>query len=193
MINIIWSIMVITSIVYATFIGKTDVIGNSLFSGLEDATSFVIKLTGVMCFWTGIINILRNTRLMTSVQLLLKPVVNTLFKNQSQKAKELITINMVSNALGIGNAATPSGIAALQEMDTNNNEKEMSTEMNLFILINTLSIQILPSTIISIRALHGSESPGRIIIPVWIVSILTFIPTIIIGRILFRKRRKQFE
>ena len=138
------------------------------------------------------IKILKNTRILGKIKKILRPLINKLFKNESEKAKELITLNVVSNMLGIGNAATPMGIKAMEELDKTNKSNKLSTGMNIFVLLNTLSIQIMPTTIISIRASLGSENAGKIIIPVWIVSIITFIITIGLGLKIF-KREKENE
>ena len=96
---------------------------------------------------------------------------------------------MVSNLMGLGNAATPAGIEAMRKMEKENTTDQMSKEMNLFVLMNTLSIQIFPTTVISILASQGSDGAGKIIIPVWVTSILTFIIIMFFGNIFFKEKK----
>ena len=96
---------------------------------------------------------------------------------------------MVSNLMGIGNAATPAGIEAMKRMEKESTANEMSKEMNLFVLMNTLSIQLFPTTVISILASQGSDGAGKIIVPVWITSILTFFIIMFLGNLFFKERK----
>ena len=105
--------------------------------------------------------------------------------------KKFISLNIVSDMLGIGNAATPVGIEAMKKMDESNSKKHLSYGMSMFILLNTLSIQIIPTTIISVRASLGSANPGVIILPVWITSIIVFLLIMFIGSKLFKKENKD--
>ena len=99
-------------------------------------------------------------------------------------------MNMVSNFLGLGNASTPLGLRAIKELDKeNNNKKNMSVSMETLILINTASIQLIPTTIFSIRNSLGSSNPSKIIIPVWLSTIIAAIVGISILKILLRKNR----
>lgn len=191
MLNTIWPAMIIISIIFGLCTGRMSNINDAIFASFEDTINIAISFLGIMCFWSGMIKILKNTRIMGKIQKVLRPFINKFFKNENEKAKELITLNIVSNLFGIGNAATPIGINAMREMDLNNKEKEMSYEMNIFVLLNTLSIQIIPTTIISIRSSMESENAAKIIFPVWIVSIVTFIIVMSIGLNIFKKEKKN--
>lgn len=189
MLNKIWPAMIIISVIYGFFSGRIKEVNDAIFVSLDDTVTTSISFLGIMCFWSGMIEILKNTTILHRIGNILKPFIEKLFKDESEKAKELITLNVVSNMLGLGNAATPVGIKAMEELNKSENGKRVSYGMNIFILLNTLSIQIIPTMIISIRASLGSQSAGKIIIPVWIVSILTLIIIMFIGLKIFKKEK----
>ena len=190
MLNKIWPSMIILSILFGILNGRMMEVNDAIYVSFKDAVEMCINFLGVMCFWSGMVKILKHTKILDKFKKILKPVVNKFFCDETEKAKEMITLNIVSNIIGIGNAATPMGIKAMEEMDKNNNSKKLSSGMNLFLLLNTLSIQVIPTTIISIRAAQGSQNSGKIILPVWIVSIL--IITMLIGiRILGKEKNDE--
>lgn len=189
MLNKIWPAMIIISVIYGFFSGRIKEVNDAIFVSLDDTVTTSISFLGIMCFWSGMIEILKNTTILHRIGNILKPFIEKLFKDESKKAKELITLNVVSNMLGLGNAATPVGIKAMEELNKSEKGKRVSYGMNIFILLNTLSIQIIPTMIISIRASLGSQSAGKIIIPVWIVSILTLIIIMFIGLKIFKKEK----
>lgn len=191
MLNKLWPIMIVISVIFGFFSGRMEDVNNSIFKSFDDTVSMMINFLGIMCFWSGMIKILENTKILKKIEKLLKPIIEKFFKNESEQAKKLISLNMVSNMLGIGNAATPMGIEAMKEMDKENKQKHLSYGMSMFVLLNTLSIQIIPTTIISVRASLGSEKPGVIILPVWITSIVTFIIMMFIGSRIFKKENKN--
>ena len=168
MLNSIWPILVLSAILFAVFNQKAENVNSAVFVSFENVIDFIFKFGGILCFWSGMIKI---------------------FKNTSEDVKKLITLNMVSNLMGIGNAATPAGIEAMKRMEKESTTKEMSREMSLFVLMNTLSIQIFPTTVIGILASQGSDGAGKIIIPVWITSILTFFITMFLGNLFFKESK----
>ncbi len=186
MLNKLWPWMIIVSIVFGLLSGNFSNINNTIFPTLENTTSLIINLTAVMCFWCGIIKILTKTSIMRILEKMLRPIVGKIFKNEESDVKDLITINMLSNMIGIGNAATPAGISAMEKMDEKANSEKMTKSMNLFVLMNCLSIQILPTTIMSILSSHGVEDVGKIIIPIWIISCIAFVVIMGVGVCLFQ-------
>ncbi len=128
-----------------------------------------------MCLWCGLIKIIQETKLMKIIKKALQPILNWLYPEarSNKKAMENISINMVSNILGIGNAATPAGIKAMQELqEQNTNKEELSNSMLTLIVLNTTSLQLIPTTIIAIRSSLGSAEPTNIIFPIWISTIV---------------------
>ena len=154
----------------------------------------IINIFGSMCFWCGIIKIISETSLQSRITNLIQPLNIFLFKNidKTSKAYENINLNLVTNMLGIGNAATPAGIKAMEEMEKDNpHEKKLSDNMVMFLAINTASLQLIPTNIISIRNSLGSANPGEIITSVWFSSFLTFVSIIFITKIYLVLRRKS--
>lgn len=152
----------------------------------------VINLFGSMCFWCGIIKIISETSLQEKLKNFILPLNKKIFKNLDEKspAYEYISVNMVTNMLGIGNAATPAGLKAVEELEKNNpHHDKLSDEMIMFIAINTASLQIIPTNVIAIRNSLNSENPSSVIVGIWFSTIMTFISIIFLTKIYLKLRR----
>lgn len=169
---IIWFFMVFLS-VFVLIFTNPNLILNSMLSSSKSAVELIVNLWGIYAVWLGIINILDKSGLSDKLANLLSPIINFLFKTKNTKAKKYIAINMSSNILGLGNAATPSGIKAMQELDDKSGKITFAGIMLL--VINSVSIQLLPTTIIGLRENAGSANSSGIIIPTIISSVLTVI------------------
>ncbi len=190
MLNYIWAVMMITAIIFSIFTGRISEVSSALMSGAEDAVGMTISLMGIMCFWTGIMNIAENTGVTDIIAKLLTPLTKILFpKLKDAKAKNAIIMNMTANMLGLSNAATPLGLKAMQELNRLADGKTATDEMCMFIVINTASLQIIPSTVIALRQAAGSATPTDIIIPVWVCSICVITAGVLAVKI-FSKRQK---
>ena len=174
LLNILWPIFIIISFIYAIFSGNIESLNKSIFSSVEDAVNLSISLLGTMCLWSGIMQIAKDTTFVNQLSNLLTPVMKFLFpdiKKGINTYKE-ISINIIANLLGLGNAATPLGIKAMKSMQKENVNKDVLTNsMATLIVLNSASIQIIPSTVIAIRNSLGSTNPSIIIVPVWIATI----------------------
>lgn len=193
MMNKIWCFFIIISIIFSLINGNLDALNQSLFSSINDTTQMVINLFGSMCFWCGMIKIISETSLQEKLKKIIVPLNKRIFKNleQGSTAYEHVTVNMVTNMLGIGNAATPAGLRAVEELEKENSSRDkLSDETILFIAINTASLQIIPTNVISIRNSLNSQNPSGVIIAVWFSSILTFISIIFLTKIYLKLRRK---
>lgn len=193
MMNKIWCFFIIISIIFSLINGNLDALNQSLFSSINDTTQMVINLFGSMCFWCGMIKIISETSLQEKLKKIIAPLNKRIFKNleQESQAYEHVTVNMVTNMLGIGNAATPAGLRAVEELEKENSSRDkLSDETILFIAINTASLQIIPTNVISIRNSLNSQNPSGVIIAVWFSSILTFISIIFLTKIYLKLRRK---
>ena len=190
MLNILWPIFIILSFIYAVFSGKIDSLNTGIFNSLAEAVELSITFLGTICLWNGIMEIAKNTSLINKLNNLLKPLINFLFpelKNK-EKAKQEISMDMIANILGLGNAATPLGIKAMKTMQKENKNKDVLTNsMMMFIVINTASIQLIPSNVIAIRTSLNSQNPSLIIIPVWIATIIAASVGILVTKILIKK------
>ena len=188
MLNYIWSGMIIIAIICSVFTGRVEEISSALIEGASEGVSLTISLMGIMCLWTGIMNIAQGTGITEVVAKMLSPLLKILFpKLKDKRAKDAITMNMTANMLGLSNAATPFGLKAMEELKRLSDGKSATDEMCMFIVINTASIQLIPSTVIALR--QGAVTPTDIIIPVWICSICVVTVGILAVKI-FSKRQK---
>lgn len=192
MLNILWPAFIILSIIYAIISGRLNDINNGIFETIESAVELSITFIGTIGLWNGIMEIAKNTKLIDKLTNMLKPLIKRLFPElkNNEKANQEISINMIANILGLGNAATPLGIKAMRTMQEENTKKEeLSDSMMMFILLNTASLQLIPTNVIAIRTSLGSENPTNIILPIWISSIVAAIVGILFVRILIKKGR----
>lgn len=190
MLNIIWPIFIIIAIIYAFFSGNVEEVSNGIFTSAESAVELTVTFFGTLCLWNGIMEIAKRTSLMQKLTKLLKPLVQFLFPDikENKQAHEEISMNMVANLLGLGNAATPLGLKAMKTMQKDNPQKDQLTNaMAMFIVINTASLQLIPTNVIAIRNSLGSEDPSAIILQVWIATIIANIIGIIATKILMKK------
>ena len=190
MLNILWPIFIIISYLYAIFTGNVNQINNSVFESCESAVKLTITFLGTMCLWSGIMQIAQKTTLIDRLTKFLTPLMKILFPEirKGDLVHKEISMNMVANILGIGNAATPLGLKAMKTLQKYNTKKDtLSNSMAMFIIINTASIQIIPTTVIAIRSSLGSVNPTKIIIPVWIATVAAAIAGITTAKILMKK------
>ena len=194
MLNLVWPIFIIISFSYAIFSGNLQNLNSSIFDSVEDAVNLSITMLGTMCLWSGIINVAANTNIMKMMNKMLKPIIRFLFPEirENKKAQNEISMNMVANILGLGNAATPLGLKAMESLqEENKNKEELSNSMIMLIVINTASIQIIPTTIIAIRSSLGAENPTSIIVPVWIATICAAVVGVTVTKLLIRHSNKR--
>ena len=194
MINKIWCFFIFISIIFGFINGSYEEVNNSIFSSINSTIELMITLFGSMCFWNGIMNIVKNTSLINKIKNILNPLIKFLFPDLSKESEAYknISINMASNLIGLGNASTPAGLKAMEELQKENkNKNTLSKNMILFMLINTASIQLIPTTIISIRMSLGSKNPSGIILGVWFASLSSFLFIIFITKIYFKFRKEN--
>ncbi len=174
MLNKIWPAFIIISFSYAIFSGNLEKLNSSIFASTSDAINLCISLLGTICLWNGIMQIANKTTIIDKLVKILNPVINLLFPEikKNKQIKKEISMNMIANILGLGNAATPLGLKAMKSMQKENTSKDtLTNSMMMFIVINTASIQLIPTTVIAIRNSLGSSNPTKIIFPVWIATI----------------------
>ena len=174
MLNIIWPVFIILSFSYAIFSGNLEQLNNSIFESTADAVNLCISLLGTICLWNGIMQVASKTTILQKLTRFLKPVIRFLFPEIQGNSivYQEIAMNMVANILGLGNAATPLGLKAMKSMQKENPQKDtLTNSMATFIILNTASIQIIPTTVIAIRSSLGSENPTSIVFPVWIATV----------------------
>ena len=189
MLNIIWPLFIVISFIYAFFSGNIEQVSNGIFESLTDVVNLSLTFLGTMCLWNGIMEIAKKTTLIKKLTSLLKPLIKFLFPEltKNEKAKEEISMNIIANVLGLGNAATPLGLKAMKTMQKENKDKTtLSNSMAMFILINTASIQLIPTNVIAIRNSLNSTAPKQIIFPVWIATIVAAISSIMAAKVFIK-------
>ena len=193
MLNVIWPIFIIISVIYAFLCGNIENVSNGIFSSLNDVIDLSVTLLGTMCLWNGIMEIARNTSFVDRLCKMLNPLIKILFPRlENEKAKREISMNIVANFLGLGNAATPLGLKAMKTLQEDNKIKDtLNNYMVMFIVLNTASLQLIPTNVIAIRNSLGSNSPSGIIFPVWIATIIAAIVGITATKILINLSNKK--
>lgn len=186
----IWSFIIIVGIIIACFMGNVETVIDSVMNGSKSSIENVINLTGIMCFWSGMFKILSETRILKIFAKKFSKILYLLFdkKNLSDEAVEYMSLNITSNMIGVGNAATINGIKSIKELQKINDKKDRpNNNMTTFIVLNAASLQIIPTNMIAMRALYNSENPTAIVIPIWIVTITSLIVGLIAIKILNKK------
>ena len=189
MLNKLWPFFLIISIIYAIFNGKIEDLNSSIFDSVKSAVELTITLFGTLCLWNGIMQIAIKSNLVNIICNALRPAIKFLFPKIKigSKVEQEISMNITANILGLGNAATPLGLKAMKSMQKENQKKDtLSDSMVMFIIINTASIQLIPTTVIAIRNSMNSTNPSEIILPVWIVTICAAISAVLVGKLIIK-------
>lgn len=166
MINVLWFSFVVAGLLVAAFTGKIDSITGIIFSYSEKAVSISIGLISIMTFWLGVMRIIEKSELINYIKKILRPVACFLFPDipRDHAAMNAILMNMSASLLGLGNAATPFGLKAMQELKNIEKSSVKATdEMCTFLALNTSSLTIVPTTVIGLRAAAGSLNPTEIV------------------------------
>lgn len=181
--NIVWLILLSVSIVFAIVTGNLEPFTKSIFEGAKSAVEISLFLLGIVSVWMGITRILEDSGLIFRIAHLFKPLISRLFRNipDDHPSISAITLNVLANFFGLGNAATPLGIKAMQELDTLNEDKgTLSFEMMIFIVINTASIQFIPFSVIGILASYNAANPAAVVLPVLVATVISAIFALVI-------------
>ena len=190
MLNVIWPIFIIISFIYALITGNVEKVSNGIFDSASSAVELTLTFFGTICLWNGIMSIAKKTTLMSKLTKILQPAIKFLFPElkHNEQAKEEISMNVVANLLGLGNAATPLGLKAMETMQKDNPKKDtLTNSMAMFIVLNTASLQLIPTNVIAIRSSLGSSAPSGIILQVWGATIIAAAVGITATKILMRK------
>ena len=173
MINNIWYYMIVISLIYGLFFGDAKVMTEGILDACKTTVELCIQFIGVWALWLGLMEIVKRSKMMNKISSGLYPLIHFLFPEipKDHSAMGAISLNLSANMLGLGNAATPFGIKAMQELDTLNSDKDSASDaMCMFLVINTSSVQLIPTTIITVRASLGSADPTSIVLPVLLAT-----------------------
>lgn len=190
MLNVIWPIFIAISFIYALIAGNVEQVSNGLFESASSAVELTLTFFGTICLWNGVMKIAKETTLMSKLTKMLQPAIKFLFPElkRNEQAKEEISMNVVANLLGLGNAATPLGLKAMETMQKDNPKKDtLTNSMAMFIVLNTASLQLIPTNVIAIRSSLGSSAPSGIILQVWGATIIAALVGITATKLFMKK------
>ena len=190
MINIIWLILIGVGIVYGIATNNIEVINNTIVDSAKVSLDMLLKIFPVIALWMGLTKIAEKSGLLKSLSLKLSPLLTKIFPDipKGHESFGLMASNIISNIFGLGSAATPFGLKAMTSLQKLNNKKDTaSRSMITFLVINTSGLTILPTTIISLRMMHGSTNPTIIVFACLLSTICATIGGLIVDRILARR------
>ncbi len=194
MVNYIWVGMTIIGLVFAAVNGTMEAVNEAIFKGAQEAVTLCIGLISILVFWLGIMRIAEVAGLLEKLSNLFRPLIAKLFPEvpSGHPAMGYILSNMMANLFGLGNAATPLGIKAMEELRKINGGKDTaSRSMITFLAINTSSITLIPTTVIAIRITYDSAAPTEIVGPTLIATIISAIAAILIDRYFYYRRSRK--
>lgn len=168
-------VMVLVSLTSGILAGTLPAVSAAALAGTRDAVTLSVSLCGMICLWSGVIELLRRSGVSERLSLLLRPVLGRLFPSavRDEETMEALSENVSANLLGLGNAATPAGIRAAQGLKRLSGGDRASDELCRLVVLNTASIQLLPTTVASLRAACGAASPFDILPAVWLSSVVS--------------------
>lgn len=182
--GIIWILLMVVSIGIMMFSDPAGVL-SAMTASVNESLLLCVKMCGVYCVWLGFIKIMEDINALKAVGSLLRPLIEKLFGQVNPKAKDYLVVNISSNLIGVANAATPTAIKAIGEMDRG--DVKMTRGMAMLFVINATGIELLPSTVMSMRAAAGSASPADILLPSFIVNVVTTAIGILLVCLLYKK------
>lgn len=170
----LWSGMVVLSVIFGLATGQLDAVSEAALSGASSAVELSLTMAGVLCLWSGVMEIMNVCGISGGLARLFRPLLRRLLPQASRDSETLaaVSANVSANLLGLGNAATPLGIQAARRM-ARGCDGIASDELCLLVVLNTASIQLLPATIASVRAATGCQTPFDILPAVWMSSALS--------------------
>ena len=195
MLNFLWAGMILLGVAYGSAAGRIEDVSNGFIEGGGEAVSLCITMLGIVSLWTGVMEIARKSGLIAGLKKKIAPLIKWLFPDvpPEHPASEYIAINLIANFCGLGWAATPAGLkamealAALQDERAGHHVTNASDAMCAFLVINISSIQLIPVNIIAYRAEYGSVNPAAIIIPGIIATTISTLAGVIFCKIRYRK------
>lgn len=191
LLSYVWIIMVILSIFCSILTGRTAQTGSAALIGAQNGVTLALSLCSSLCLWSGFAKLTEKSGLARRFSALLRPLLSRLFPEASRDPSALQDLcgNLTANFLGLGNAATPMGISAVRRMHSLSGKPDASDEMCRLIVLNTASIQLIPSTVGAVRASLGSARPFDILPAVWLTSACSVTAGLLAARLFSRRWR----
>lgn len=197
MLNYIWGFMILVGIIYGCLSGNIAQVGNGIIDSSKEAINLCITMLGVMALWTGIMEIAEKSGLIMQATSKLQPCLSWLFPKvpKEHKAYKYISLNFIANILGLGWAATPAGLLAMEELAKLNNQNGKagvaSNEMCTFLILNISSLQLIPVNIIAYRSQYGSVNPSVIIAPAILATLISTVVGVVFCMVVNKCFTKQ--
>lgn len=189
MVNKIWGFFIVVGIIFCLVTNRSEVLNNEILESGKTALDMTIKIFPVMSLWLGISKIAEVSGLLKKLSLKISCVLKYIFPDipKGHASLSYISSNIIANMFGLGNAATPFGLKAMQSLQELNAKKDTaSRSMITFLVLNTSGVTIIPTTIISLRMMYGSTDPTRIVLPCIIITFISTLSGLIMDRILSR-------
>lgn len=186
MIRYIWAALIVIGVIVGVATGKAQAVSDAAINGAKDAALLCISLIGAYALWLGTLQIAQDAGLVEAIAKRMRGVIRRLFPGvpKNSPASGYITLNLVANMLGMGNAATPFGLKAMKELQLLNPDKERATHaMCMLLIINASAVQLLPMTVIAMRSAAGSAAPAEIVLPALIATTANTAVAIIAAKI----------
>lgn len=196
MVNYIWACFIIIGIIYSLITNNLATINTEIINATTSSIDMIFKILPIMCLWLGLMNIAKTSGLLDLFSKKITPLLSFIFKEipKDHEALGLIASNIAMNMLGLGNAATPFGLKAMKSLQELNETKDTATRsMITFLVINTSSVTIIPTTVISFRLLNGATNPTDIVLATIITTFISTIIALILDRIFYYLGRKKYE
>ena len=174
MVNIIWTIFIVSGIIYAIVTNNVDVVNNTIMESSKTSLDMIIQIFPVLALWMGLMNIAEKSKLLDKFSNLISPVLTKLFPEipAGHESLSYIASNIIANVFGLGSAATPFGLKAMEALQKLNKDKNIaSNSMITFLVLNTSGLTLIPTTVISLRVMYYSSNP-MIIVPGCIIATL---------------------
>lgn len=189
--SVIWVGMILLSLVFGIATGNTSEVASAALSGASSAVELCLSLTGILCLWSGVMEVLSRSGLADSLARLFQPLFRRWFPNASkdEEARTALSANFTANLLGLGNAATPLGMRAARRM-ARGTGGTATNELCLLVVLNTASVQLIPATVAGVRTACGSSTPFDILPCVWITSLCSVTAGLTMAHILARRGRQ---
>lgn len=168
-------VIICLSFIFSSLTGRMSELSSAALTSCKDAVTLCISLCGTICLWSGVMKVAERSGAVKKLSFIFAKPLTLLFPDIDKKgtAMQYIVMNFISNLLGLGNASTPLGIKAMNELKKEQNaDKAATRDMIMLVVMNTASVQFFPSTIVAIRASYGSTAPADIVPCVWIVSVI---------------------
>ena len=193
MLNYLWAIMIITGVIYGILSGNITQVADGAIDSSKEAVTLCITMLGVMSLWTGLMEIAEKSGLIMTCTKKIRPVMHWMFPDVpcEHESMKHMTTNVIANILGLGWAATPAGIKAMEELaKLNDMRKEADDAMCAFLVINVSSLQLIPVNIIAYRSMYGSSNPTSIVAPAILATTVSTLVAVIFCRIMYLSGRK---